>query len=129
MEVFRQAGPNRWRIAVLAAAATIGLFSIMFQEGARGLPKPPTITYITVWPEHRTDAEIMASNIANQKRKDHLAAEQEKRDAEVRNIYKTLGRASGMDVDAIERDANAERAKQGLAPLPGSASQAAPAGD
>ena len=86
MEVFRQAGPNRWRIAVLAAAATIGLFSIMWQEETRGLPRPPEITYITVWPEHRTDAEIMASNLANQKRKERLAAEQEKRDAEVRNI-------------------------------------------
>ena len=99
----------RWRIAGLSAACTIAIFSVIWQEGAKGPPRPPKITYITAWPAHRTDAEIMASNIANQKRKEWLAAEQAKRDEEVRNMYKTLGRMSGMDVDAIEKKAKAER--------------------
>lgn len=107
--VWREAGHNRWRFALLSAAATFALFSVMAQEGVTGPPRRPTIDYITVWDPHRTDAEIMASNIANQKRKERLAAEQAKRDEEVRQIYKTLGRMSGMDVEAIERNAKAER--------------------
>lgn len=110
--VVRQAGDNRWRIAAAAAACTIAVFSVMFQEGARGLPRPPQVTYITVWDPHRTEAEIIASNIANQRRKDRLAAEQARREEDVRNMYKTLGRMSGMDVDKIEKQAAAERAAE-----------------
>jgi len=112
LEVWRQAGKNRWRFAVLSAAVTIAIFSVMWQEGAVGPPRRPTIDWITVWDPHRTDAEIIASNIENQKRKEHLAAEQAKRDEEVRQIYKSLGRMSGMDVDAIEAKAKAERAAE-----------------
>jgi len=109
IEVWRQAGRNRWRIALLSAAMTTGIFSMMWQEEVIGAPRRPTIDYITVWDPHRTDAEIMASNIANQKRKDRLAAEQAQRDEDVRQIYKAVGRASGMDVDAIEAKAKADR--------------------
>lgn len=112
VEVWRQAGKNRWRIAVLSAAMTIGVFSVMWQENYIGAPRRPTIDYITVWDPHRTDAEIMASNVANQRRKERLAAEQAARDEEVRQMYKTIGRASGMDVEAIERKAAAERAAE-----------------
>lgn len=109
IEVWRQAGGNRWRIALLSAAMTTGIFSVMMQEGAVGPPRRPTIDYITVWDPHRTDAQIIASNIVNQKHKEWLAAEQAKRDEKVREIYKTIGRASGMDVDAIEAKAKADR--------------------
>lgn len=110
--VFQQAGKNRWRIAALAAAATIGLFSLMFQEEHRILPRPPQITYITSWEAGRSDAEIAASNVANQRYQDQLRAEQAKREEEVREIYKKIGRMSGMDVDEIERKAEAERAAE-----------------
>jgi hypothetical protein len=112
VEVVRQAGDNRWRIAVVAAACTFALFSLMWKEEVRGKPRPPEITYITVFDPNRTMAQIVASNIANQRRKERLAAEQAKRDEEVRNIYKTLGRMSGMDVDRIEREAKAEQAAE-----------------
>ena len=111
-EVFRQAGANRWRIGVAAAACTIGLFSLMWKEEVRGKPKPPEVTYITVFDPNRTMAQIVQSNVENQKRKDRLAAEQARREEEVRNIYKTLGRMSGMDVDKIEREAKAEQAAE-----------------
>lgn len=109
-EVVRQAGDNKWRIGLAAAVCTIAVFSVMWNEGGRGLPKPPKVTYITVWDPHRTQAEIVASNVANQKRKERLAAEQAKRDEDVRQMYKTIGRASGMDVDAIEKKAKADQA-------------------
>ena len=107
--VIQQAGPHKWRIGLLSAACTAGVFSVMWQEGGRGLPKPPVVTYITSWPANRSEAEIIASNVANQKRKEKLAAEQARREAEVREIYKKIGRYSGMDVDAIEKKAEAER--------------------
>lgn len=113
--VWKQAGANRWRIAALSLACTIGVFSMMWQEEARGLPPPPKVDYITSWPADRSDAEIIRTNIENQKRQDRLRAEQARRDEEVRQIYKKLGRASGMDVDAIERKAAADRAAEAAA--------------
>lgn len=107
--VFRQAGRNRWRFAALAAAATIAVFSVMVQEGAKGPPRPPKIIYITSFEPGRSDAQIAAENRENQKLNDAIRAEQAKRDEEVRQIYVKLGRMSGMDVDAIEARAKAER--------------------
>ncbi len=112
IEVVRQAGDNKWRIGIAAAACTIGVFSLMWKEEVRGNPRPPEVTYITVWDPHRTQAQIIASNIENQRRKERLAAEQAKRDEDVRQMYKAIGRASGMDVDKIERDAKAEQARE-----------------
>jgi hypothetical protein len=111
-EVVRQAGPNRWRFAFLAALPVIGIFTVFANEEVRGKPALPHITYITSWRADRSEAEIIASNIVNQRRKERLAAEQARREEEVRNMYKTLGRLSGMDVDAIERQAKAERAAE-----------------
>jgi hypothetical protein len=109
-EVWHQAGQNRWRFAALAGACTFGVFYVMSQQEASAPHLPPKVTYITVLPAHRTDAEIEASNIANQKRKEAFAREQARRDEDVRNMYKELGRWSGMDVDKIAREADAENA-------------------
>jgi hypothetical protein len=110
--VWKQAGGNRWRIAAISAACTFGVFYIMYNQEAEGPHPPPKVIYISTFPEHRTEAEIIASNIANQKRKEAVAKELAKRDEEVRNIYKTIGRMSGMDVDRIAREAEAEQAAE-----------------
>ena len=104
--VWRQAGSKRWGIAAISAACTISIFSVMWQEEAHGPPRPPKVTYIRTWAPHRTDA-----------------AEQMERDERVREIYKTLGRLSGMDVDAIEKKAMAERAAQERAEAAGHANK------
>lgn len=114
-EVYRQAGSNRWRIGALAAATTFAIFSVIAQEGGRGLPQPPKVTYITTYAPDRTDAEIVASNERNQHFKDRLAAENAAVEERRREMYKTLGRLSGMDVDAIEKKAQAERAAEAAA--------------
>lgn len=108
--VFKGAGKNRWPIAALAALTTLGVFSLIAGESWRKPPAKPQITWITTFAPGRSEAEIVASNVANQKRNDALAAEQAKREADVRNIYKTIGRASGMDVDRIAAEGDAERA-------------------
>jgi hypothetical protein len=110
--VFKQAGENRWRIAALAGACTFAVFSLMWREEAKGPPRPPKITFITTFAPGRSDAEISASNRESQKFQNYLNGEQAKRDEEVRHIYKTIGRVSGMDVDAIEAKAKADDAAE-----------------
>ena len=36
-------------LAIAAALCTIGLFSLMWKEEVRGKPKPPVVTFITVF--------------------------------------------------------------------------------
>ena len=110
--VFRDAGRNRWRISAVAAATTFGIFSIMAQESWRIPPPKPELIYITSWHAGRTDAEIVASNIENQRIKEAKAALEKKNAEEIRQMYKTLGRYSGMDVDAIEAKARADEAAE-----------------
>jgi hypothetical protein len=110
--VWKEAGHNRWRIAAVSAACTFAVFYVMFQQGAKGPQPPLKVTYISTLPAHRSEAEIIASNVENQKRKEAVNRILAERDEEVRNVYKTIGRISGMDVDEIARQAEAERAVQ-----------------
>ncbi len=108
--VWKQAGRNRWRIAFVSAGCTFAVFGAMIQQEAKGPHLPPKVTYISSWSADRTDEEIMASNRLHQQAKERFAAEQARRDEDVRAIYKELGRMSGMDVEKIAREADAERA-------------------
>ncbi|GGC42485.1 hypothetical protein GCM10011371_32360 [Novosphingobium marinum] len=125
LTVWKQAGRNRWTIAVLAAFATFCIFSLMTQEEAKGPPPRPEIEYITTFAADRSDEEIQLSNLANQRRKERLAAEKAKRDEAARDVYRTLGRMSGMDVEKIEREAAAERAAKEKAEAEAGAAAAA----
>ncbi len=111
-EVWKQAGHNRWRIAALAAACTFGVFYMMSSQGGQAPHPPPEVTYITSWRADRSDAEIRESNLRNQKLKELFAAEQAERDEKVKEIYRTLGKMSGMDTEKIEAEAAAERAAE-----------------
>jgi hypothetical protein len=108
--VYKQAGRNRWWVAILAALTTVGVFSIMAGENWIGPRPKPKVTWITTFAPDRSEAEIVASNIANQKRKDALAAEQARREAEVRALYEKIGQYSGVDVEAAKKQGEAERA-------------------
>ncbi len=108
--VFKQAGSNRWRFAALSAAMTVGIFSIMSGESWRKMRPLPEVTYINSWPEDRTEAETRAFIEANQKRKEQREELQRQYDEEGRKLWKTLGRASGMDVEQIEAKARADEA-------------------
>jgi nitrogen fixation-related uncharacterized protein len=108
----RRPQPYRWPIllvSILPAAFMIwwGMNSTQYGE-----PERPTIEYITTLDPARSEAEIMAENRANQEIKDLRAAEEARIAEEKRRIYKEIGRASGMDVEAIERKAEAERAAE-----------------
>lgn len=108
--VWREAGRARWVFFALALLTSFGAFSLVMFEEYRIVPRPPEIIWINSWRADRSDAEIRTSNIVNERQKRADAADQAKRDEEVRHIYKTIGRLSGMDVDAIERQAKAEQA-------------------
>lgn len=108
----RRPQPYRWPILGLSMLMTGGLLFWVVQEKYYLPPERPEITYITTFEPGRTDEEIMASNRANEARQDALAAEQAEREALRRELYSTLGRASGMDVEQIEREAAEARARK-----------------
>jgi hypothetical protein len=100
---------HRWLLMLLACAPPafiVTLFNLDVLQISE--PGPPEIIYVESWPADRSIKEIVASNLARQKVED----EQE---AKVREAYKALGRASGMDVDRIEREAEEARAKKAAA--------------
>ena len=115
--VWKQAGHNRWRIAAVSAACTFGIFYLMMGQEASAPHPPPKVTWISTFAEGRSEKEILDENIRNQRNKEAFAREQAKRDEDVRNIYKTIGRWSGMDVDKIAREAEAEQAAEEKARL------------
>ena len=102
--------PHRWQILGVAAAATFCIFMLFVPEGQRIQPAEPDVWYISTFAEDRSEAEIIAGNCANQRYQDQLAellAESEERQ---RELYAALGRATFIDVDAMQAEIDAERA-------------------
>ena len=108
--VYREAGPARWRYALLAALCTFGTFAIMATQNWVGERRLPEITYINSWPADRTEAETKAFILANQKKKDAREQAQAESDAKAQKLWMAVGKASGMDVDAIKQQAEADAA-------------------
>ena len=109
---FSQAGPARWRYAALAAMCTFGTFGVMaITQNWTGERRLPKITYINSWPEDRTAAETKAFILANQQQKELREKEQAEADAAAQKLWMAVGRASGMDVDTIKKQADADAAK------------------
>jgi hypothetical protein len=99
---WRQPNPYRWRILGVSVAATFALMVVLIPDSERIDPRPPEVTWITTFRPDRTDAEIVASNIENQKRKDRLAAQAAARAEQRKRNAKALGRAMGFDVKQLE---------------------------
>ena len=106
----RRPQPYRWPILGLSILPVALILYWAMGSTVYGEPERPKITYITTLDPARTDAEIMAENIANQEVKDLRAAEEARIAAKKRDMYKALGAAAGMDVEEMERKAEAERA-------------------
>lgn len=102
---FRRPNPYRWRILAVSMAITGTLIYAFTQEGGFIPPERPTVSYITTFLEGRTDDEIIASNIANQELQDERQAARERTAERKRELFRTLGNVSGMDVEQIEREA------------------------
>lgn len=101
--------PHRWRFMALAAAVTISIFLLMFQQGERGPPKPHEVIYFPSFLPGRTDAEIVKENIAATNAAKRAEAEEEARQDRIRKMYKAVGDATGVDTDKAYREGIAER--------------------
>jgi len=132
----RRPHPYRWPILGLSVLPVALILYWATSQVEYKAPERPTIDYITTFDPERTDAEIIASNRANQEVKDLREAEEARIAQRKRDMYKALGAAAGMDVEAIERKAEANRAAEaaaeekrraellsGAAPEPGEGSQ------
>ena len=104
--------PHRWQVLGVSVAATFALMVMFLPESQRADPRPPTITWITTFAPGRTEAEIAASNLANQKRQDALRAQAAAREERRKELYRQLGRATGVDVDKMEADIEREKAEE-----------------
>ncbi len=94
----------------MSVALTFTMMVVFAPKTERAPPAKPEVTWINSWPEGRTDKEIVASNIANQKRKDADAALEKQRAEFRKEFYRKLARASGMDPDKLARQYGGEDA-------------------
>lgn len=104
--------PYRWRALAAAAFVSGSLLYLAIPDSQRIAPPRPQVTFITSFAPDRTDDEIMASNLANQERQNLIREEQERRAEFRKELYRQLGRATGVDVDAMEREIARERAAE-----------------
>lgn len=109
---WKQPTPHRWQILGVAIAATFCVFMLFIPESQRAPPARPEVMYISTLDESRSEAEIIASNCANQQLKDELQARIDAAEERKRELYKALGRATFIDVDAIEEEIAAEEAAE-----------------
>ena len=100
---WKRPNPYRWRILGVSVAATFTLMVVLIPDSERLEPRAPKVTWISTFAPDRTDAEIIASNIANQKHKDLLAAEAAERAQRKKDAARALARASGFDPDELQR--------------------------
>mgnify|MGYP001806629624 FL=1 len=108
----------RFGILLLAAVVPAAIFWQFGKERWRIPPAPPKVEYISTFEEGRTDAEIAESNRANQEIQDQLLAEQRRREEEAKDAYRALGRASGIDVEAMERRIAEQEAQESASEQP-----------
>ena len=101
---WREPNPYRWHILAVSVALTFTMLVLLIPETQRVEPRRPEVTFITTFEPGRTDAQIAESNRANQSKQDKLRAEQAAREEKAKDAYRALGRATGLDVDAMERE-------------------------
>lgn len=109
---FRKPTPYRMPILIVSFAIPLTGVYLLSQERHMIPPERPTIDYITSFAPDRTDEEIIASNLANQQRKEAEEARIAALEDEAKAAYRALGRATGVDVDAMEREIAAEKARE-----------------
>ena len=96
--------PYKWFLLVASCVPPILIYlTIAMDFKALNVAPPPTVTYFESWPLDRSIEESKAAIAARQIQKDAMLEAQRQR-------YKAMGRASGMDVERIEREALAKKA-------------------
>ena len=108
----RRPAPYRWPVLGASLLSTFGLLYLVMTESVLAPPERPKVSFISTLEAGRSDAEIVRTNLANQRVKEQRRAEQAARDEEVKNAYRALGRATGLDVDAMDRKIAADKAAE-----------------
>lgn len=103
VQEWRAPNPHRWQVLGVSVAATFALMVVFMPDSQRVPPAKPEVTWITTFAPDRTDAEIVASNEANQRVQDERRAEAAAREERRKEAFRALGRATGLDVDELER--------------------------
>jgi hypothetical protein len=126
VEYWKQPTPYRWQILGLSVALTFTMMVLFAPKTERVPPAKPNVIWINAWPEGRSDKEIVASNLENQKRKEANAALAKEREEFRKKFYRDLAKASGMDPDELARQYGAKDAAQARPSAPNAAKPAAP---
>jgi len=111
-EYIREPRPYRWPILAVSIAIPLAGVAMLTQESHFRPPDAPKVSFISTFAEGRSDEETRQSNIANQERKEAREAERAELRARKVEAYKALGRATGLDVDEMERQAQIEAARE-----------------
>jgi hypothetical protein len=103
---FRTTGTHSpWLFLAACVPTAIIIYTFYIDTLEKAKPPPPTVIYFESWPATRTIEESKAAIAEYQKRKDEMRARE-------KEAYKAFGRAVGMDVEKIEREAQLERAQK-----------------
>ena len=94
---------NPWIFLAACVPTAIIIYTFYLDSLDKAKPPPPTVTYFESWPADRTIEQSKAAIAERQKVKDEYIRRE-------KDAYKAFGRAVGMDVDRIEREALAEQA-------------------
>jgi hypothetical protein len=103
-----------WVFLAACVPTAVIMYTFYLDTLEKAKPPPRTVTYFESWPATRTIEESKAAIIERQKLKDQMIARE-------KEAYKAFGRAVGMDVDRIEREAKAEQAAKKAADAAGAA--------
>ena len=99
----------RWPGFAMAAMVTGSIFWLMMGQEGRALPRRPKVIYINSWRADRSEAEIIAGNIAASRKAHAEAAAEERQAADIRHMYKVVGAATGLDTETMDKKGQAER--------------------
>ena len=92
-----------WLFLAACMPTAIIIYTFYIDALVKGTPPPREIIYVESWPANRTLAETKAAIAERQQRKDEMRVRE-------KEAYKAFGRAVGMDVDKIDREAQLEQA-------------------
>ncbi len=97
---------DRLPVLIFACLPPAALFFMVNNDVNNRSEKPRNeVTYFESWPASRSREESLAANRDKQAKKDAIMAQQ-------RAAYKALGKAAGMDVEKMEAEALATKAKR-----------------
>lgn len=103
-----------WLFLAACVPTAIIMYTFYLDSVEKATPPPREIIYVESWPATRSIEESKASIAERQRMKDEMRARE-------KEAYKAFGRAVGMDVDRIEREAQSEQATKKAAEAPGAA--------